>query len=315
MRDRPLIRVGAVVLAVVVVATAAAGLSGSDPATASDGGLGSGSGSGIGAGEGNGSGIDLSDRSVSSSPTSGSIQPVLLVLLVLVGLFVVTIARPWQIDWRTFLRNLVETLRALSGLAVVLALFVGLVYVLFLAAEPPTQEGGLNQSEPARPSTNGSSADVFSGGGEGTGAGGLDPSLVILAIGGVLAGAFVLAYLTRSVGSSDREATDAADPDRRGSTSARAALDQSFSDVDPTNPVYEAWREMATSVDLSGLETLTTAEVASRAVEQGFDRAAVRRLTAAFEEVRYGERPATEDRVSRARSALERLSTDGRGDS
>lgn len=79
-----------------------------------------------------------------------------------------------------------------------------------------------------------------------------------------------------------------------------------MADVDATNDVYRAWRDLASEVDGVDLRTHTPAEVADRASERGFDQQAVRTITDLFEEVRYGQRPATSERESRARSALDR---------
>jgi len=79
-----------------------------------------------------------------------------------------------------------------------------------------------------------------------------------------------------------------------------------MADVDATNDVYRAWRDLASEVDGVDLRTHTPAEVADRASERGFDQQAVRTITDLFEEVRYGQRPPTSERESRARSALDR---------
>lgn len=86
---------------------------------------------------------------------------------------------------------------------------------------------------------------------------------------------------------------------------------ETVSDVPASNPVYSAWREMATEAAESASGTLTANEVAAAADDRGLDDDAVRTLTRLFEEVRYGGRPVTEDRKRRARSALE--SIDGSG--
>lgn len=99
--------------------------------------------------------------------------------------------------------------------------------------------------------------------------------------------------------------------DESVATSARLPQQETMSDVPPSNPVYRAWREMASEAERETDGTLTANEVADAADERGLDRDAVRTLTGLFEEVRYGDRPVTDDRERRAKSALE--SIDGSG--
>lgn len=101
------------------------------------------------------------------------------------------------------------------------------------------------------------------------------------------------------------------DPDPPGAI--RTPSRHSLEDADASNAVYRAWRELAADVPDPDRETRTPAEVASRAIENGFDRRAVRTLTDLFEEVRYGQRPPTSERESRAESALDSIRSEGDG--
>lgn len=82
-------------------------------------------------------------------------------------------------------------------------------------------------------------------------------------------------------------------------------------DVPPSNAVDRAWAAMVARLDVDRPETTTPQEFATRAVESGFDREAVERLTRTFEEVHYGDRPVTRDRERVAKRSRRRLD-DGR---
>lgn len=73
----------------------------------------------------------------------------------------------------------------------------------------------------------------------------------------------------------------------------------------PTNDVAQAWYEMAALADADVTETASPRQCATRAVEAGADRSAVDRVTTAFEEVRYGHAPVTDDRRRRAHEGLD----------
>ena len=83
--------------------------------------------------------------------------------------------------------------------------------------------------------------------------------------------------------------------------------DAGFVDVDASNPVYRAWREMAETADGANLRTHTPGEVARRAVDAGMDRDAVRTLTRVFDQARYGPAGVDEESERRARSALDAI--------
>ena len=73
-------------------------------------------------------------------------------------------------------------------------------------------------------------------------------------------------------------------------------------------PVRQA---MPSEVEDADRRTQTPAEIAASARAAGFDRDAVATLTERFREVRYGQRPPTSERETSARSALDRLRSEG----
>ena len=73
------------------------------------------------------------------------------------------------------------------------------------------------------------------------------------------------------------------------------------------NPVSEIWLAFATEVAPDRVDTLTTTEIAMRAIDSGMNPDAVWELTAAFEEVQYGGYPATDNRISRIKTARSNL--------
>jgi len=74
--------------------------------------------------------------------------------------------------------------------------------------------------------------------------------------------------------------------------------DAGFVDVDASNPVYRAWREMAETADGANLRTHTPGEGGATRRRRGMDRDAVRTLTRVFDQARYG--PAGVDEESGA---------------
>ncbi|NEU58200.1 DUF4129 domain-containing protein [Halorussus sp. MSC15.2] len=77
--------------------------------------------------------------------------------------------------------------------------------------------------------------------------------------------------------------------------------------------VEEAWRTMRDRVAVRNRDARTPGEVARAAARRGYPDEAVRRLTEAFREVRYGDLP-RDDRTDSARSALDRLRDYWRGE-
>lgn len=141
--------------------------------------------------------------------------------------------------------------------------------------------------------------------------------IVLIALGTIVVLAAVVVVLNTVLSSDDEdssESTDASiDSDVEVSSAMNTTARRSLDDVDATNAVYRAWRDLVDDIDDADRRTDTPSEVAQRAVESGFDQQAVRTLTEAFEEVRYGQCPPTSDREARAQSALDSLQSDGDG--
>lgn len=71
--------------------------------------------------------------------------------------------------------------------------------------------------------------------------------------------------------------------------------------------VTRAWYEMVCCLGLERERTKTPDECAKAAVDAGHDPTVVRAITDAFQRVRYGNHPVTEDLVAQARAAVERI--------
>jgi hypothetical protein len=85
-------------------------------------------------------------------------------------------------------------------------------------------------------------------------------------------------------------------------------------ETDPAPPtVEEAWEAMRERVPVRNRRARTPGEVARAAARRGYPDEAVRRLTEAFREVRYGDLP-RDARTDDARSALDRLRDYWRGE-
>lgn len=80
-------------------------------------------------------------------------------------------------------------------------------------------------------------------------------------------------------------------------------------DPDPDDAVAAAWFEMVDRLDLADSRHLTPRECAEAARRRDVDPDAVRRLTALFEEVRYGGARVTEERRRRAEESIRRVRT------
>ncbi|MEY7848171.1 DUF4129 domain-containing protein [Natrarchaeobius sp. A-rgal3] len=91
-----------------------------------------------------------------------------------------------------------------------------------------------------------------------------------------------------------------------GAAAGRAAERiEATRDVD--NEVYRAWLEMTRPLEVDRPETSTPGEFASAAVDAGLEREDVDRLTALFEDVRYGQAETTDEMESRAIAVLRRI--------
>lgn len=208
------------------------------------------------------------------------------------------------IAWRRGREGLAEVTRFLArnlliGVAVLL-FFAGVRLLLeYVGTRPSTVPGG-GQQQPG-----GGTPGTGAGGAEG--AGGTIPPIVILLVVLAVFGLFTYVAFQRrasgTVAAGGGGGESRAEPTPTESNGPAIDLE----DVPQSNAVYRAWREMAMrAVDASD-RTVTASEVARAAIRAGFDREAVRRLTTLFEEVRYGDRPVTDERERHARAALRAL--------
>ncbi|ELZ30947.1 hypothetical protein C474_10811 [Halogeometricum pallidum JCM 14848] len=89
------------------------------------------------------------------------------------------------------------------------------------------------------------------------------------------------------------------DADRQEPTGAR--------ELEPQNAIERAWVSVLSRADVEDPWRRTPEECASAAVESGFDPEGVERLRRVFEEVRYGDREVTDERVRRMEDGLSRF--------
>lgn len=208
---------------------------------------------------------------------------------------------------REGLAAMARLLARVTGAGLLVGLFyVGVRHLYEYVAEEPTQP------PPVDGGATGGAPGAGSGGTGGAAADGGITTLVVLAAFLGLFLLFTYYALQRRRGESHaggtsasrkRTAVETGEGDRDG-----PAVD--VTDVPQSNAVYRAWREMATRA-VDGDATVTASEVARAAVRSGLDRDAVATLTDLFEEVRYGDRAATDERERRAKAAL-RAIEDGR---
>ncbi len=111
------------------------------------------------------------------------------------------------------------------------------------------------------------------------------------------------------------EATSEPESDRAaiGRAAGRAA-DELESAEGLGNAVYRAWAEMTAPLPVEDPESSTPAEFATAAVEAGMPRDEVTKVTALFEEVRYGGSEPSADQEQRAVEALRRIEAAYAGD-
>lgn len=300
MRTGSLLSAFAVVLAILVVGTAAAGLAasgGGGEGEASDEGFGIGEGSGGGLGDGDETGLSFGAAEEGESLVPSVFWTILVAGVVFgvvasVLLFLVMI-------WREGISWLLTMLRSVAGTVVAaLILMAVLLGVFQLLAELQGDGGGGFLG-------GGSLPDSFVGeGGSAFTSPILDPPMALLIVGALVMVAVLVLVSKEALPSGDDEPSGAAVPPRQpDEPTASFPYDSTFTDVEPTNPVYRAWLTLANRVDGTDRRTSTPGEVAVAAIADGYDPDAVRTVTDLFAEVRYGRHPVDEDRAARARNA------------
>jgi hypothetical protein len=100
---------------------------------------------------------------------------------------------------------------------------------------------------------------------------------------------------------------DRPDDDPRGDASATPDAESDPDPPDPPASVREAFDRLQEDLGVSGADGETPGEIARRAIDRGLPTDAVRSLTRAFRDVRYGGRPDEGERVTVARDAYERV--------
>ncbi|WP_225333501.1 DUF4129 domain-containing protein [Halomicrobium urmianum] len=297
-----------VLLGVLAVSAAAATMDGSAATNVGSGGEGTGEGEGTGAGSGDGSIGGF-------NPVGAELQPGLpgwvLEHFFLIVLGLGSLATLAYAAFLVLIGDVEELKRLLTIAGSTLGGAVLYAAALALAALFAWLSRGGDPSIAGAPSEVGGGGTTESAGADPTGTG-VPPALLLAGVAVLATVAFAVLVRARRDGAGSAADVDAAaddgDRDRFASAPTRAA---GFDDVPASNPVYRAWHRLAAAVKESPERTETPAEVARRAVREGFDHDAVGTLTETFEEVRYGGRPPTKERVERARRALERLDDGG----
>lgn len=99
----------------------------------------------------------------------------------------------------------------------------------------------------------------------------------------------------------------AVDESALGAAAGQAAASLGGGGAPADNEVVRAWRSLAAVLPVSRPASSTPREFAAAATDAGVDDGDVEELTALFEAVRYGDRPADDERARRAVAALERI--------
>lgn len=153
------------------------------------------------------------------------------------------------------------------------------------------------------------------GGGDGTVTGPTLPALLVLTVLLVtVVAAFTALFYTDRDGDGRASTDPTAATDDAGQRAALgraagSAADRIESGDDFENEIYRAWREMTTPIDIDRPDSSTPGEFAAAARDAGLEPSHVEELRTMFEDVRYGDRPATADREDRAIEILRRIET------
>ncbi|WP_226479234.1 DUF4129 domain-containing protein [Natrinema amylolyticum] len=176
-----------------------------------------------------------------------------------------------------------------------------------LAIEPPAPPADVQP-----PTSENESSGPLGGDGDGPVSGPTLPSLLVLTVLLVtIVGAFAALFYGGD-GESRDTAESAAEPDdtvRRDALGRAAgqAADRLESGDDFENDIYRAWREMTEPLAVDRPDSSTPGEFAAAARDAGLDPSHVDELRTMFEDVRYGDRPVTDDRERRAVELLRRI--------
>lgn len=145
-------------------------------------------------------------------------------------------------------------------------------------------------------------------------------ALFLLVVAVAVIGSLLVLLATR--GDDDASATDAGDsgmdasdePDLQELARTAGEAADRIETAEANNEVYRAWREMTAVLDVERPASSTPGEFAAAAIDAGVDPEPVDRLTAVFEEVRYGDSEPTDERERAAVEALRRIEAAHGGD-
>ena len=305
----------AIVLALLaLLAIGAAGATLENPAdTDSGSGFGSGSGEGIGGGSGgggsgNGSAVAAGDGGQWTGEISGACMSVLRTLPAKLLIASTVVAFAGYVWWRTDSPWMGLLTAVLYG-PIVYMLWFALGSCATLQRASPTRRPA-NQTQPM----NGSSGGSGSLGSAAETATSQPSVLLVIVLVVLVLAAIVLLYVASADDivdaqidrEGDEEEEDVADIAAVGRLAGEAA-DRIEAGDSFDNEVFRAWVEMTDHLAVERPESSTPAEFATAAVDAGMTPDDVRELTGLFEEVRYGDRPVTEEREERATTALRRI--------
>ncbi|WP_049898738.1 DUF4129 domain-containing protein [Halococcus agarilyticus] len=287
---------GPVLIAVLAVVALGVGAATLDQIDA--GGEGVGISDGDDTGPGSGEAVDFGQPGPIEMENPLSIPPVavrLLAALFIIGLLVGLYA------WRDDLRELA----AVFGFTAIAVLLLYLLYNWIGSGSQGGKQGFSGDREFELP-----------GGGtvsDGAQTVTTDPTALTVIVGVVLLVAIVVLLLfVRGSGRTEADAETAAeDPEADVTASvgraAGRAADRIADEGEARNEVYRAWEEMTDHLDVANPGSSTPGEFARAATDAGMTRGDVDELTDLFRTVRYGGRRVTDDRESRAVTALRRI--------
>jgi hypothetical protein len=263
---------------------------------------------GTGAGGGGGSGVGIGENPRFSLGGGGisfeaseAVLPDWLAAVLGVAVLLVAIYGIYELYREYGLRRIVEA--AAAGVVMTVLLYG---FMLLLRSTDDGIGVGRSDSRPSLPAggTDSTAEQVTRA---------VDPPTALLvALGVVLLGAVALIIRATGDQTVDIDAVPAVGENAPGDVAAIAdaagrAADRIDDDADLDNTVFRAWREMTADLAVDNPESSTPAEFADAAVAAGMAPDDVAELTELFEDVRYGDRPVTEERAARARTALRRI--------
>lgn len=195
--------------------------------------------------------------------------------------------------------------RFLRIMAIAIALGILLLLLIELVDIPVTfEEQPFNETGDERPGNGGN------GNGE-NGDSGTAPTAPLSALLALLVAGLVGAamFYWRAASQPDESETE---EDETPHEAVKQAADRAVDRIEQDsleNGVYQAWYEMTAALSVEHPETRTPEEFKQAAIAEGFARKDVAKLTELFREVRYGNRPITEEREQEAMETLRRIAT------